>query len=294
MKITPPRTAGACRTAPGAMPLPQGCIRREGTSEALQMRLDRRLEGVAEAVGGGYCRLQLRLTRALAVRGTAAVFFSKTLPQHMYSQLNGVWRGVVGLVLMGAPGRQAGRRIHRHPPCPFCAPCAYVACPACAPEGAAPPPFAPGPRSMGAAVYTPATCTAPVDDDDDDDGDVSDLGISDSDSDGAEDEGPWEATGSMRSEAPSSAERLPGQTGGDLSGSEGRESDIPRLFAPVPPRSPGSSVSKCASGALWRAVPPGGVRRLGRARAVSGRARAVSRVGALCRAVLRHIAPCLM
>ena len=33
-------------------------------------RLDRRLEGVAEAVGGGYCRLQMPLRLALGVRGT--------------------------------------------------------------------------------------------------------------------------------------------------------------------------------------------------------------------------------
>ena len=37
-----------------------------------QKRLDRRLEGVAQAVGGGYCRLQSPLKPALAVRETAA------------------------------------------------------------------------------------------------------------------------------------------------------------------------------------------------------------------------------
>ena len=36
------------------------------------MRLDRRLEEVAEAVGGGSCRLQMRLKLALAVRETVA------------------------------------------------------------------------------------------------------------------------------------------------------------------------------------------------------------------------------
>ena len=44
----------------------QGCNRREGSSEAAQKRLgrrlDRRLEEVAEAVGGGYWRLQMPLT----------------------------------------------------------------------------------------------------------------------------------------------------------------------------------------------------------------------------------------
>ena len=37
-----------------------------------QRRLDRRLEEVAKAVGGGYCRLQAPLTRALGVRETVA------------------------------------------------------------------------------------------------------------------------------------------------------------------------------------------------------------------------------
>ena len=36
------------------------------------MWLDRRLEGVAKAVGGGLCRLQMPLKLALAVRGTRA------------------------------------------------------------------------------------------------------------------------------------------------------------------------------------------------------------------------------
>ena len=37
-----------------------------------QRRFDRRLEGVAEAVGGGYCRLQTPSKLALAFRGTVA------------------------------------------------------------------------------------------------------------------------------------------------------------------------------------------------------------------------------
>ena len=36
------------------------------------MCLDRRLEEVAKAVGGGYCRLQMPLKLALGVRGTVA------------------------------------------------------------------------------------------------------------------------------------------------------------------------------------------------------------------------------
>ena len=50
-------------------PNPHGCIRREGTSEGPQRRVDRRLEEGAKAVGGGYCRLQMPLKLALAVRG---------------------------------------------------------------------------------------------------------------------------------------------------------------------------------------------------------------------------------
>ena len=49
-----------------------GCIRREGTSEPARKRLDRRLEEVAEAVGGGNCRLQMPVRLALAVRETVA------------------------------------------------------------------------------------------------------------------------------------------------------------------------------------------------------------------------------
>ena len=51
----------------------RGCIRREGTSEAApEAVFGRRLEGVAQAVGGGYCRLQMPLKLALGVRKTVA------------------------------------------------------------------------------------------------------------------------------------------------------------------------------------------------------------------------------
>ena len=48
----------------------QGCIRREGRPP--QRRLGGPLEEVAKAVGGGYCRLQMPLRLALAVRETVA------------------------------------------------------------------------------------------------------------------------------------------------------------------------------------------------------------------------------
>ena len=49
-------------------PPPSGALEGKGP----QRRFDRQLEGVAKAVGGGYCRLQMPLRLALAVRGTVA------------------------------------------------------------------------------------------------------------------------------------------------------------------------------------------------------------------------------
>ena len=55
----------------------RGGVRRDalegkGPQRRPQQRLGRRLEEVAEAVGGGYCRLQMPLRRALGVGGTVA------------------------------------------------------------------------------------------------------------------------------------------------------------------------------------------------------------------------------
>ena len=47
-------------------------LEEKGTQRRPRRPLDRRLEEVAKAVGGGYCRLQMPLSLALAVRGTAA------------------------------------------------------------------------------------------------------------------------------------------------------------------------------------------------------------------------------
>ena len=44
----------------------------KGPQRRPQQRLGRRLEEVAKAVGGGYCRLQMPLRLALGVRGTGA------------------------------------------------------------------------------------------------------------------------------------------------------------------------------------------------------------------------------
>ena len=63
-----PRPASGHIHAP---PLRKGCIRRESTSGAA-LEAVRRAVGGAEAVGGGYCRLQMPLRPALGVRGTVA------------------------------------------------------------------------------------------------------------------------------------------------------------------------------------------------------------------------------
>ena len=44
----------------------------KGPQRRPQQRLGRRVEEVAKAVGGGYCRLQMPLSPALGVRGTVA------------------------------------------------------------------------------------------------------------------------------------------------------------------------------------------------------------------------------
>ena len=53
-------------------PHAQGCIRREGASEAAPEAVRQAVGRVAKAVGGGYCRLQMPLKLALAVRETVA------------------------------------------------------------------------------------------------------------------------------------------------------------------------------------------------------------------------------
>ena len=50
----------------------RGALEGKGPQRRPQKRLDRRLEEVAKAIGGGYCRLQMPLRLALAVRGTVA------------------------------------------------------------------------------------------------------------------------------------------------------------------------------------------------------------------------------
>ena len=61
------------QAAPGAEGrLSRDALEGKGPQRRPQKRLDRRLEGVAKAVGGGYCRLQMPLKLALVVRKTVA------------------------------------------------------------------------------------------------------------------------------------------------------------------------------------------------------------------------------
>ena len=60
-----------CTTEPPPPPS-RDALEGKGPHRRPQRRLDRRLEEVAKAVGSGYCRLQMLLKLALAVRGTVA------------------------------------------------------------------------------------------------------------------------------------------------------------------------------------------------------------------------------
>ena len=65
---------GRCRTAQVQAAGRGGrrdALEVKGPQRRPQKRLDRRLEEVAKAVGGGYCRLQVPLSMALAVSGWA-------------------------------------------------------------------------------------------------------------------------------------------------------------------------------------------------------------------------------
>ena len=57
---------------PPPPPPPRYALEGKGPQRRLGRRLGRRLEEVARAVGGGYCRLQMPLRLALGVRGTVA------------------------------------------------------------------------------------------------------------------------------------------------------------------------------------------------------------------------------
>ena len=63
---------GPVSTGKAVVDSSRDALERKGPQRRPQKRLDRRLEEVAKAVGGGYCRLQTPLKRASAVRETAA------------------------------------------------------------------------------------------------------------------------------------------------------------------------------------------------------------------------------
>ena len=65
------RGRGARHDIPWA-PRTRAALEGKGPQRRPQRRLGRRLEEVVKAVGGGYCRLQMPLKRALAVRETVA------------------------------------------------------------------------------------------------------------------------------------------------------------------------------------------------------------------------------
>ena len=54
------------------LPSPRDALEGKGPQRRSQTQLGRRLEEVAKAVGGGYCRLQMPLRLALCVKGTVA------------------------------------------------------------------------------------------------------------------------------------------------------------------------------------------------------------------------------
>ena len=68
--LSPSLIASACAHAFWAQG--RDALKRKGPQRRPQQRLGSRLEEVAKAVGGGYCRLQMPLKLALGVRGTVA------------------------------------------------------------------------------------------------------------------------------------------------------------------------------------------------------------------------------
>ena len=65
-KDIPPKPRGVSQVSD------RDALEGKGPQGRPQRRLDGRLEEAAEAVGGGYCRLQMPLSPALGVRGTVA------------------------------------------------------------------------------------------------------------------------------------------------------------------------------------------------------------------------------
>ena len=66
------RKGGSRSTTHPGYPPPRDALEGKRSQRRPQERLGRRLEEVAKAVGGGYCRLQMPLRLALGVRETVA------------------------------------------------------------------------------------------------------------------------------------------------------------------------------------------------------------------------------
>ena len=68
----PPCSRAVARLTLDPPPPPREALEGKAPQRQPRRRVGRRLEGVAQAVGGGYCRLQMPLKPALGVRGTVA------------------------------------------------------------------------------------------------------------------------------------------------------------------------------------------------------------------------------
>ena len=71
-KIGPTGRASVGGGGGGSPPRARDALEGKGPQRRPQKRLSRRLEEVAKAVGGGYCRLHMPSKLALGVRGTVA------------------------------------------------------------------------------------------------------------------------------------------------------------------------------------------------------------------------------
>ena len=111
-------------TVPISSPPPRDALEGKGPQRLPQRRLDRRLKEVATAVGGSYCRLEVPLKLALAVRGTVA--------RHRLGTLEGDG-GVPPLPMHPCPhprpprkGHTADHRVRHGDPPPPLGPCVTV------------------------------------------------------------------------------------------------------------------------------------------------------------------------
>ena len=90
-----------------SVPMARDALEGKGPQRRPQERLGRRLEEVAKAVGGGYCRLQMPLKLALGVRETVAG-----------RPPVAVRRGHADVPHGGPPPQRPVRRLHEPPPPP--------------------------------------------------------------------------------------------------------------------------------------------------------------------------------